>query len=66
MTAPAEKVRVEGEGEVLARRKALNRLFDAAKPYLDRAAPHEQLFDAEDLRNFEALSKAMVEAEALL
>ena len=63
MSAQAERT---PEQEAVARRQALNRLFDAAKPYLDRAAPHEHLFDAEDLRNFEALSKAMTEAEPLL
>lgn len=47
-------------------RQALKTLLEAAQPYLDKAAPHEQLFDKEDLQNFEALSKAFVEAERLL
>lgn len=54
------------ERELEALRGALGVLFEAARPYLDRAAPHERLFDGEDLRNFEALSKAIVEAKPLL
>jgi hypothetical protein len=47
-------------------RHALTDLMDAARPYLDLAAPHEQLFSAVDLRNFERLSAAMYAAERAL
>lgn len=55
-----------GKERERALREALDGLFDAARPYLDHAAPHEQLFNGEDLRNFEALSKAIVQADAAL
>ena len=41
----------------------VERLVEAAQPYLDRAAPHEQLFDGEDLANFERLSAAVKTAQ---
>lgn len=44
----------------------LSALLDAARPYLDNAAPHEQLFSGQDLRNFEALSLAVVQGHAAL
>ena len=47
-------------------RVGLEDLLGAARPYVDRAAPHEQLFDGEDLRNFEALGRAVAVAEAAL
>lgn len=36
----------------------------AARPYLDKAAPHEHLFSGDDLRNFEALSAAISDGES--
>ena len=47
-------------------RKALDDLFSAALPYLDKAAPHEELFNGEDLRNFERLSAATLRAAKAL
>jgi hypothetical protein len=46
--------------------KALGRLIEAAAPYIDNAAPHEQLFNAEDTRNFDRLSSAMALARVAL
>jgi len=46
-------------------REALDGLIDAARPYLDRAAPHEQLFSGEDLRNLDRLSSAVAKADAV-
>lgn len=37
------------------------RLADAARPYVDNAAPHEQLFSATDLRNYEYLARVLAE-----
>lgn len=46
--------------------EALKALMVAARPYIENAAPHEQLFNAEDHRNFHALHDAMQAAEATL
>lgn len=53
-------------GRLAAALEALDDLFIAARPYLDNAAPHEQLFNGQDLRNFERLSAAIVRAERVL
>jgi hypothetical protein len=47
-------------------REALKKLVAAAKPYIENAAPHEQLFNGEDHRNFHALHDAMFDAETAL
>ena len=41
-------------------------LVEAARPYLELAAPHEQLFSGEDLRNFQRLEAAFTEADKFL
>jgi hypothetical protein len=56
----------KADARVRVLEKALDELFDAARPYLDRAAPHEELFNGDDLRNFEALSAAIVKADVAL
>ena len=68
MSSRAELARVRAERdewEALSERNLLDveRLVEAAQPYLDRAAPHEQLFDGEDLANFERLSAAVKTAQ---
>jgi hypothetical protein len=47
-------------------REALEELLAAARPYLERAAPHEQLWNGADLRDFERLSAARGRAEDAL
>ena len=47
-------------------RRALSELFDAARPYLGDAAARERRLFGEDQRSFEALSRAIVSAEAAL
>ena len=45
---------------------ALQVLLDASAPYVERAAPHEQLFSGEDLWNLDRLTAARAESiEAL-
>ena len=56
----AAEARAEGYREALV---ALNR---AAHPYVQDAAPHEQLFSGEDLRNYERLAAAKQAAVAAL
>lgn len=41
-------------------------LCEAARPYVERAAPHEQLFDGEDYRNLQALTAALAAWDALM
>jgi hypothetical protein len=47
-------------------RRALESLVKATAPYIERAAPHEQLFSGEDVRNFDRLAEARGEAKAAL
>jgi hypothetical protein len=42
--------------------EVMQRLIDACKPYIDNAAPHEQLFSGEDQRNFDKLASARADA----
>lgn len=41
---------------------ALEQLVKAADPYVTRAGPHEELFNGEDLRNYDALVRALGDA----
>ena len=46
------------EDTIKALRAAAGTMLNAVDPYLELAAPHEELFSGRDLRNFEALSEA--------
>jgi hypothetical protein len=65
---PAEIRLTRREAEAIARdrERCLKRMVVAAQPYVELAAPHEQLFSGEDLRRFEALSAALDEARTFL
>ncbi len=47
-------------------RLALQNLLHASEPYIQKAAPHEHLFDAEDMRYFEELAIAADDADYVL
>jgi hypothetical protein len=52
----------DGDPPIALLRDALPQIVavvEAAEPYIKNAAPHEQLFSGEDLRNFQRLDAAL-------